>query len=114
MRGHWGRLVLAVVALFAVLRPALFVDDGSTSGPASDPASITRYDAEFTVARNGDLSVVETGGRAMPPGRPGIFRYWDGVGPGDPHVRLLPHDIAVTRDGLEETVALSWEDHRRF
>ena len=71
-----------VVALVLVLMGGLFLflrqqDPSGSSSSASDPVSITHYDATF-VGTDGTLRATETIDAEFPYGRHGIFRYWDG------------------------------------
>ena len=63
---------------------------------------ITEYDAEYAVDEDGTLIGKETITGDFPYGRHGIFRYWDLKDFGDEHVRLVPKDIEITRDGEDE------------
>ena len=67
------------------------------------------------MAENGDLDVTETLTVDFPYyGKHGIFRFWDKVDDNNPHARLIPEDVTVTRDGSPEPFELSDEDHGRF
>ena len=102
-------LVALVVSAGLLLWPwlATFAPPETASDP--DPVHITDYRADFTLARDGRLRATETITALFPPGRHGIFRYWDVRDQGDPHVRLLPRHIEVTRDGHAEPVDYSWQ-----
>ena len=111
------RVLLTLVALaalaVAVLLPVLTRD--SSSGATPDETSITEYVADFTVARNGDLSVTEKLTVDFPGvGRHGIFRFFDLDDPSAPRVRRVPHDITVTRDGSPEQLDLSTRADGRY
>ena len=86
------RIVLLVISLgllgLGIFIPAFSWADNSveaatavSSGDSSDPTTITDYKADFDLADDGDLSVVETLTVAFPtfPERHGIFRFWDRV-----------------------------------
>lgn len=97
-----GLLVgLAVVALLAFI-PAAFWNLGS-SDQAYEETSITSYVADFAVDEDGRMEVTETLTVNFPySGKHGIFRFWDVADPNADHLRRVPHDIEVTRDGREE------------
>jgi hypothetical protein len=75
---------------------------------------ITDYRADFTLGRDGRLDATETVTAFFPPGRHGIFRFWDVADQGDAHVRLVPRSIEVTRDGQDEPFELSWTGGHRY
>ncbi len=104
---------LGVVAVLLCI-PALFYGSGSVE-PSYEDTTITNYVADFTVADDGDLEVTETLTVDFPVyGKHGIFRFWDKIDDNNPHARLVPEDIKVTRDGIAEPFELSDEDHGRF
>ena len=104
---------LAVIALLLCI-PALFYGSGEVE-EAFEDTTITNYVADFTVAENGDLDVVETITVDFPVyGKHGIFRFWDKIDENNPRARLIPEDIEVTRDGTPEPFELLDEDHGRF
>lgn len=109
-----GRLAVALAAVVGVLWPLVVFSAPGEPSPPSDPATITSYRGDFRLGADGTLRVVEDLTVRMPPGRHGIFEYWNVVDPTDPHVRLVPGDIVVTRDGEAETRELSWSDGRRL
>jgi hypothetical protein len=109
-----GTAVGLVVIVLLLCIPALFFGGGSVD-PVSEDTTITNYVADFDVAGNGDLDVVETITVDFPVyGKHGIFRFWDQVDENNPHARLEPEDISVTLDGDNETFEMSSEDHGRF
>src|SRR6188508_836655 len=90
--------VLAVVASAALLLwPLVEALDLEGTDVETDVVRITDYRADFTVTSGGRLDATETITAFFPPGRHGIFRFWDVVDQGDPHVRLVPRDIEVAR-----------------
>lgn len=98
--------LLASLGVFVVLvgilfLPALFWDiDLSSADEANEPTTITRYDAEFTVAKDGDLSVVERLDVDFPVSdRHGIFRFFDRIDESVPKARRIAEDVKVTMDG---------------
>ncbi|HRD63531.1 MAG TPA: DUF2207 domain-containing protein [Nocardioides sp.] len=109
-----GTLIgLGVVALLLCI-PALFYGNGEVE-PNYEDTSISNYVADFDIAKNGDMTVTETLTVDFPVyGKHGIFRFWDKIDDNNPHARLGPEDISVTRDGAEEPFELSNEDHGRF
>jgi hypothetical protein len=104
---------LGVIALLLCI-PAFFYGNGEVE-PNYEDTSISNYVADFDVAKNGDLDVTETITVDFPVyGKHGIFRFWDKIDPNNPHARLVPEDISVTRDGSSEPFEMSNEDHGRF
>jgi uncharacterized membrane protein YgcG len=114
VKRYVGTLLAAVVAVAALLWPVIGWSSQSGSTGVTDPSTITDYRAAFDVAADGTLTATETLTVSMPPGRHGIFRFWDRADASDPHARLNPEDIAVTRDGHTEPVDLSWQTGRRY
>ena len=107
-------LVAVLVAAGLLLWPWVVALTPGTGDSAQDLVRITDYRADFVLARDGRLTATETITATFPPERHGIFRYWDVADAGDPHARLVPQDITVTRDGHTEPVDLSWEPDRRL
>ena len=104
---------LGVIA-FLLCIPAFFYGDGEVT-PNTEDTTITSYVADFDVADNGDLDVTETITVDFPVyGKHGIFRFWDKIDPNNPHARLVPEDVSVTRDGSDEPFEMINEDHGRF
>jgi hypothetical protein len=103
-----GLLVLAVLVLFPAV---LWGNGGSTE---QDDATITNYDADFTVSEGGRLSAVETLQVSFPALKHGIFRFFDLRDRSDAHVRLRPQNITVTRDGQSEPFEVLNEGHGRY
>jgi len=94
--GLFGLAVLAVIVLIG----AIVFPSSSTSGETS---TIRDYTADFTVSADGDLDVVETLTVDFPIPRHGIFRFFDTRdNPNGSYTRILPEDIAVSRDGNPE------------
>ncbi len=109
------RIGLMLVAAVGLLWPiALNAFDSAGGAPATDPVTITDYDATFDVAQDGTLTAVEDITAEFPAGRHGIFRYWDLADQADPGVRYLPEITSITQDGAEATYDTSWESGRRF
>ncbi len=102
-------LVAAVLLLWPVIG-AVLPAEGDTE---PELVRITDYRADFTVRADGRLDATETITATFPPGRHGIFRFWDLTDQGDPHVRLVPRSIEVTRDGSEEPFDLQWASGTR-
>ena len=109
-----GRVAVALAALVGLLWPLVAFSGQAESSAPDDPATTTTYRADFRLSEDGTLRAVETLTTRMPPDRHGIFRYWDLADPVDPHARLVPREIVVTRDGRTEPTELSWTDNRRF
>ena len=90
----------ALVVVLAMFWPAL--NFFSTTDETPEFARITDYRATFDVDADGTLRAHETLTVDLPLGRHGIFRFFDIADPNSPHVRYVPKDIAVTRDGGPE------------
>ena len=101
MKQVLGRLV-ALILLGVVIAIGAIPFDSSGGSDTADPSTITDYRADFTVAANGDLRAVETLKVDFPPGRHGIFRFFDVKDPNHARNRLIPTDIRVARDGANE------------
>lgn len=108
------RVLVLIIAAGFLIMPTLasLVTDEVTTGP--DPVRISDYQVDYTVSANGTLVAKETLTTEFPPGRHGIFRFWDLADPADPHVRLKPQDIAVELDGAKVPFDLSWQQGRRI
>jgi hypothetical protein len=109
-----GRVVVALAALVGLLWPLVAFSVQGQPSPPTDPTTVTTWRGDFRLGEDGTLRVVENLTTRMPAGRHGIFRYWDVQDPVDPHVRLVPHDIAVTAGGYPVPVELSWTNDRRI
>src|SRR3954451_3777770 len=106
---------IAVVVLVLLVPAALYDVSTSDGGTPFEPTSITRYLADFDVATDGDMDVVETISVDFPGGdRHGIFRFFDKTDQNDAHARWIPHDIRVTMDGADVPVSLETQDHGRY
>ncbi|MET3962772.1 putative membrane protein YgcG [Marmoricola sp. OAE513] len=103
-----GLIVLAAVIAFGAVNIDTSTDEGT------DSASITDYKADFTVAKNGDLTAVETLSTNFPASKHGIFRFFDTRDPNVPKNRLIPTDISVTRDGRDEPFEVLKEGRNRY
>lgn len=121
------RLVSSLVGL-GVLLLVLFApaacapsEPGDEPAPAdatagSEPTTITSYVADFDLAEDGDLEVVETLIVDFPsaPSRHGIFRFWDRLDQTNPDVRRVVEDVEVTLDGDDVQVEMEKRDRGRF
>jgi uncharacterized membrane protein len=103
-----GLVVLALLVLF----PALQWGGGASD--QSEDATITDYAADFVVADNGRLSVVETLRVTYPGFKHGIFRFFDLRDPSEPGARLEPENISVSRDGQPESFEVLTESRGRY
>jgi uncharacterized membrane protein YgcG len=106
-------LVALVILGGLVLFPVLTYGRGSGSSD-TDVATITDYNADFTVAHDGRMDVVETLEVYYPVFKHGIFRFFDLADPSDDRARLVPHDVQVTRDGRTEPFEVLREGHGRY
>ncbi|MDX6232546.1 MAG: hypothetical protein QOH68_1530, partial [Nocardioidaceae bacterium] len=101
-------LLLAGLVLFPAIRwPSL-------GGIERDTATISSYDADFVVTKDGRLSATETLQVNFPDFKHGIFRFFDVQDPTDSHVRLVPSNITVTRDGQPEPFEVLQESKGRY
>jgi uncharacterized membrane protein len=101
-------LLLAGLVLFPAIRwPSL-------GGVERDTATITSYVADSTVSKDGRITTTETLRVNFPDYKHGIFRFFDVQDPGDSHVRLIPHDISVSRDGQSEPFEVLKEGKGRY
>ncbi len=101
-------LLLAGLVLFPAIRwPSL-------GGIEADTARINSYVADFRVTSTGTIEVTETLRVNFPGYKHGIFRFFDVQDPNDSHVRLVPRDITVTRDGQPEPFEILREGKGRY
>ncbi|WP_300677366.1 DUF2207 domain-containing protein [Nocardioides sp.] len=109
--------VLGIVVMAGlILAPALFWSAStSSSSSVAEPTSISRYDAQFTLTKAGDLSAVETIDLDVTTGdRHGLFRFFDRLDPNAPHARRTPRDLSVTQDGVRAAWSTHHEDGARY
>src|SRR4051794_5549306 len=107
-----GRLIALLLLAGLVLFPAIRWP--SLGGIERDTATITSYVADATVAKDGRITVTETLRVSFADFKHGIFRFFDVQDPGDSHVRLVPHDISVSRDGQSEPFEVLREGKGRY
>lgn len=112
MKRWIGTVVVLLVLAGLILVPALV--NFSSVGDDSDTAVITRYDADFDIDDTGTMQVRERLTVRLPPGKHGIFRFFDRNDPTDPRVRLDPHYLEVTRDGQPEHYVRLKEGRGRY
>ncbi len=86
----------------------------STTDETPEFARITDYRATFDVDADGTMRAHETLTVDLPLGRHGIFRFFDIADANSPHVRYVPKDIVVTRDGRSDGVAILHQGEGRF
>lgn len=108
-----GRVLGLLAVLFLITAASLIGTDGAPSVPA-DTARITDYRADFTVDTQGRLQAVERLTVNLPQDKHGIFRFFDETRSDDQRVRLVPHDVTVTRDGIPEAFQVEHVRHGRF
>lgn len=115
MRRLIGLSLGVLVAVLAVLAPALFFNSGGADSE-SDPTTITKYRADFTVSDEGRLTAIERITVDFPsyPSRHGIFRYFDIADPSAPHKRRIPEDVDVTMDGQPVSFEMLKESQGRY
>jgi uncharacterized membrane protein YgcG len=108
-------VLLAVALAFVIVLPVLGIQTDDSTGSSDEDTTITRYDADFRVADNGDLAVTETLTVDFPGvGKHGIFRFFDRRDRSAPHALRTPHDISVSMDGHPEPFQLSHQAHGRY
>ncbi len=107
-----GRGIALLLLAGAVLFPAIRWP--SLSGIERDTATITSFVSDSTVSQDGRITVTETLRVNFPDYKHGIFRFFDVQDPSDSHVRLVPHDISVTRDGQAEPFEILTEGQGRY
>ena len=112
MRRMGASFLGALVVVLAMFWPAL--NFFSTTDETPEFARITDYRATFDVGADGTLLAHETLTVDLPLGRHGIFRFFDIADPNSPHVRYVPKDIVVTRDGGSEGVTILHQGEGRF
>ena len=113
------RVVVTVIAAVAlavlIVLPATGIQSDSSTASGAEDTTITRYDADFQVAANGDMAVTETLTVDFPGvGKHGIFRFFDRHDPSAPRALRTPHDISVTMDGHREPFEISHQSHDRY
>ena len=113
------RVVVTVIAAVALavlsVLPATGIQSDSSTASGAEDTTITRYDADFQVAANGDMAVTETLTVDFPGvGKHGIFRFFDRHDPSAPRALRTPHDISVTMDGHPEPFEISHQSHDRY
>ena len=86
----------------------------STTDETPEFARITDYRATFDVDADGTMRAHETLTVDLPLGRHGIFRFFDIADANSPHVRYVPKNIVVTRDGGSDGVAILHQGEGRF
>jgi uncharacterized membrane protein YgcG len=107
--------VIGLCVLLAILfAPAAFWNIGGDDSSISEDTSITNYVADFTVADNGDLDVVENLTVSFPYAKHGIFRFFDRSDNSAPHARRSPENVTVSMDGSPVEFEMLTEDHGRF
>ncbi|MEZ0364331.1 DUF2207 domain-containing protein [Mycobacterium sp. pUA109] len=104
---------LLVVALsgLGLLWPLLPDDPGAVE-PATDPATITNYDATYRIGADGHLEATERLTVNLPTDRHGIFWFFPVADPTDPHLRIEPTVTAITMDDHAVPVSHSWRNGR--
>ncbi len=111
-----GCLIGLVVITLGLFLPGIISTSSNPSGSVSDPTTITSYVAEFDLAADGRLDVVETLTVDFPTNvsRRGIFRFWDRFDSNDDRARRNVEDIQITMDASPVEVELSTQDRGRY
>src|SRR6478672_10489979 len=102
----------ALIVVLAMFWPAF--NFFSTTDETPEFARITDYRATFDVDADGTMRAHETLTVDLPLGRHGIFRFFDIADANSPHVRYVPKNIVVTRDGGSDGVAILHQGEGRF
>ncbi|OBC00749.1 hypothetical protein A5784_19795, partial [Mycobacterium sp. 852013-50091_SCH5140682] len=105
-------LALALT-VFGLLWP-VFWPSGGGAARTDDPVIITDYAADLTVGADGRLTAVETITADFPPGRHGLFRYWDVANPNNPRLRQPPTVTSIRLNGAPAPYEMLDEDGGRF
>jgi uncharacterized membrane protein YgcG len=106
-------VVAALATVAGIMWPVASYVAYQPSDGGPDPVRITAYDVDLTVHKDGSLDAVESITADFPMGRHGIFRFFDVADAGE-HGRLVPHDLAISLDGSDVPVDMSWERGRRY
>lgn len=110
---RWGASFLgALVVVLAMFWP--LVNLLATTDQSPEFARITDYRATFDVDRDGAMRAHETLTVDLPLGRHGIFRFFDIADVNSPHVRYVPKNIEVTRDGEPDGIEILHQGEGRF
>lgn len=108
------RIVVAVVAVIVagliLISPVFFTGSGDRTVEADSRIDDLR--TSMTIDDHGTLHATETAVVESRVERHGIFRYWDVSDAANPHVRYIPRDVTITRDGQSIPVKMSWEQGR--
>lgn len=112
MKRVGGSLLGVAAVVLMMFFPALAT--GGSSDTTPEYARITDYNAKFVVDDKGTMQATETLQVNLPLGKHGIFRFFDIADPNDSHVRLVPEDIKVTRDGNADGLDLTTEGKGRY
>lgn len=111
----WACLVGVVIVGAVLCIPAAIWGRVSGDQNGVETTTITKYDAQFSLAGNGDLKVVENLDVQVPGSAThGIFRFFDIADPNAPHARRIPEAITVTRDGSPDEVKISHQGLGRY
>lgn len=108
------RLVTALIMAALLLVPVLAANLDEDGSSVADPVTITQYRADYDVDADGTLRATETITAEFPPGRHGIFRYWDLADLADRGVRYRPRDVRIELDGEPVRFEALWEGGRRY
>src|SRR5690554_903025 len=108
------RLVTALIMVGLLLVPVLAANLDEDGSSVADPVTITQYRADYDVDADGTLRATETITAEFPPGRHGIFRYWDLADLADRGVRYRPRDVRIELDGEPVRFEALWEGGRRY
>ncbi|MEZ5378494.1 MAG: DUF2207 domain-containing protein [Acidimicrobiales bacterium] len=109
-------LIGLVVITFGLFLPGLIPTSDNPAASTFEPTTITSYVADFDLAADGRLEVVETLTVDFPrsPSLHGIFRFWDRYDNNDTSARRNVEDISITMDGAPVRVDMSSKDRGRY
>ena len=103
-------LVIFVIAvLIGLFHPLLQSSSTGTGSSTYEPATITNFEADYTVDNNGFLTATEVITTKLPSGRHGIFQFWDVADPANPKGRYYPTIVSVELDGKPEKYETYWQ-----
>ena len=109
-----ARLIPVLLCAIGLLWPVLFSSLSQGGAAVADPVVFSDFRADFTVDRDGVMQATETITAEFPPGRHGIFRFWDIANPNDSHARQVPDVTEISLDDQPVNYELSWKDNERF
>ena len=115
MKRVFSIVLLLCATAVGLLWPLLAASSSSSSSStASDPVTITHYQAAMSISADGLLTARETITGDFPYGRHGIFRFWDVRDASDSHNRYTPDITSITMDNAPIPYELQWQSGHRY